>query len=112
MNAGTAQSLSLPPRLRHAPHGQAALLPRGHQRRQDGLRLAYAGGADRSTRSIVPAGLAPFAGPVIDIDRLGFFEHADCIVKRWEEYTGKKAILAGDGRGFSDMAEWRKKRAA
>jgi len=38
--------------------------------------------------------------------------YADCIVKRWEEYTGKKAILDGDGRGFSEVAEWRKKLAA
>jgi DNA modification methylase len=38
--------------------------------------------------------------------------YADCIVKRWEEYTGKKAILGGDGRSFSEVAEWRKKLAA
>jgi DNA modification methylase len=38
--------------------------------------------------------------------------YADCIVKRWEEYTDKKAILDGDGRGFSEVAEWRKKLAA
>jgi DNA modification methylase len=38
--------------------------------------------------------------------------YADCIVKRWEDYTGKKAVLDGDGRGFSEVAEWRKKLAA
>jgi DNA modification methylase len=38
--------------------------------------------------------------------------YADCIIKRWEDYTGKKAVLDGDGRSFSEVAEWRKKLAA
>ena len=39
-------------------------------------------------------------------------KYADCIVKRWEEYTGKKSALDGDGRTFQAVAEERLKVAA
>lgn len=31
----------------------------------------------------------------------------DVIVKRWQEFTGKTAVLDGDGRSFADMAPTR-----
>jgi DNA modification methylase len=31
-------------------------------------------------------------------------KYADCIVRRWQEYTGKQAVLNGDGRTFDDVA--------
>jgi DNA modification methylase len=31
-------------------------------------------------------------------------KYADCIVRRWEEYTGKKAVLDGDERAFAEVA--------
>jgi DNA modification methylase len=39
-------------------------------------------------------------------------KNADCIVRRWQEYTGKQAILDGDGRGFDEIAQERMKVAA
>src|SRR5260370_38193680 len=33
--------------------------------------------------------------------------YADVIVRRWQEYTGKKATLEGDGRTFGEIAEQR-----
>jgi DNA modification methylase len=30
--------------------------------------------------------------------------YSDCIVQRWQEYTGKKATLEGDGRTFDQIA--------
>jgi DNA modification methylase len=39
-------------------------------------------------------------------------KYADCIVKRWKDYTGKEAILEGDGRTFEAVAEERMKVAA
>ena len=30
--------------------------------------------------------------------------YADVIVRRWEDYTGKKATLGSDGRTFEDIA--------
>ena len=33
--------------------------------------------------------------------------YADCIVRRWQEYTGKQALLDGDGRSFDEIAEER-----
>ena len=38
--------------------------------------------------------------------------YADCIVSRWEEYTGKKSVLDGDGRTFAEVALERIKEAA
>jgi DNA modification methylase len=29
--------------------------------------------------------------------------YADCIVRRWQEYTGKRGVLAGDGRTFDEI---------
>ena len=39
-------------------------------------------------------------------------KYADCIVRRWQEYTGKKATLEGDGRSFDEIAQQRRKEAA
>jgi DNA modification methylase len=39
-------------------------------------------------------------------------KYADCIVQRWQEYTGKKAVLDGDGRTFDELAECRRSVAA
>ena len=36
-------------------------------------------------------------------------KYADVIVQRWQEYTGKKATLEGDGRSFDEIAEERLK---
>jgi DNA modification methylase len=34
-------------------------------------------------------------------------QYADVIVRRWQEYTGKQAVLEGDGRSFAAMARER-----
>ncbi len=34
-------------------------------------------------------------------------KYADCIVRRWQEYTGKTATLDDDGRTFDEIAEER-----
>jgi len=31
-------------------------------------------------------------------------KYADCIVRRYQEYTGKHAVLDGDGRAFAEVA--------
>jgi DNA modification methylase len=38
--------------------------------------------------------------------------YADCIVRRWQEYTGNRAVLEGDGRAFEEIARERLKEAA
>jgi DNA modification methylase len=38
--------------------------------------------------------------------------YADCIVRRWEEYTHKPALLGGDGRSFEEVRRERVKVAA
>ncbi|PWU03906.1 MAG: DNA methylase N-4 [Terriglobia bacterium] len=43
---------------------------------------------------------------LIEIDA----RYADVICRRWEEFTGKPAILNGDGRAFRDVAQERQKR--
>jgi DNA modification methylase len=35
--------------------------------------------------------------------------YADCILRRYEEYTGKQAKLDGDGRSFAEIAQERRK---
>jgi DNA modification methylase len=35
-------------------------------------------------------------------------KYADCIVRRWEQYTGNQAVLDGDGRSFEGVARERK----
>jgi DNA modification methylase len=35
--------------------------------------------------------------------------YADCLVRRWEEYTGKRATLEGDRRTFEEIATERGK---
>ncbi len=39
-------------------------------------------------------------------------KYADCIVRRYQEYTGKKAVLDGDGRTFEEIAAERLKESA
>ena len=39
-------------------------------------------------------------------------KYADCIVRRYQEYTGKQAVLDGDGRTFDEIAQERLKEAA
>jgi DNA modification methylase len=34
-------------------------------------------------------------------------KYADCIVRRYQEYTGKQAVLDGDGRTFDEIADER-----
>jgi DNA modification methylase len=38
--------------------------------------------------------------------------YADVIVRRWQEFTGKQAVLEGDGRTFDEIARERLKEAA
>ena len=35
--------------------------------------------------------------------------YTDCIVRRYQEYTGKLAVLDGDGRSFDEVAQERRK---
>lgn len=39
-------------------------------------------------------------------------KYADCIVRRFQEYTGKQAFLEGDGRTFDEIVQERTKEAA
>ena len=39
-------------------------------------------------------------------------KYADCIVRRYQEYTGKQATLDGDERTFDEIAQERRKEAA
>jgi DNA modification methylase len=39
-------------------------------------------------------------------------KYADCIVRRWQEYVGKQAVLEGDGRTFEAIAQERVRVAA
>jgi DNA modification methylase len=39
-------------------------------------------------------------------------KYADCIVKRWQDYTGKQAVLEADGRTFDEIAKQRLEAAA
>ena len=36
-------------------------------------------------------------------------KYADCIVRRYQEYTGNTAVLEGDGRTFHEIARERLK---
>jgi hypothetical protein len=38
--------------------------------------------------------------------------YADCIIQRYQEYTGKSAKLERDGRTFEEIAAERRKEAA
>jgi DNA modification methylase len=42
-------------------------------------------------------------GCLIEIDPL----YADGIVRRWQEFTGREAVLEGDGRSFAAVARER-----
>jgi DUF2924 family protein len=37
---------------------------------------------------------------------------ADVICQRWQQYSGKTAVLEGDGRAFAEVARQRQKKAA
>jgi DNA modification methylase len=37
--------------------------------------------------------------------------YSDVIVQRWQNYTGKKATLDGDGRTFEEVAQERRRAA-
>jgi DNA modification methylase len=39
-------------------------------------------------------------------------KYVDVIVRRWQQFTGKKAILDGDGRSFDELAAERREAAA
>jgi hypothetical protein len=39
-------------------------------------------------------------------------KYADCIVRRYEEYTGKQAALDGDGRTFAEVAQERRRESS
>jgi DNA modification methylase len=39
-------------------------------------------------------------------------KYADCICRRWQEYTGKQAVLEADGRSFEQVAQERLEGAA
>jgi DNA modification methylase len=39
-------------------------------------------------------------------------KYADCIIRRYQEYTGKQAVLEGDGRSFDEVARERQKESA
>ena len=39
-------------------------------------------------------------------------EYVDVAVKRWQDFTGQKATLEGDGRSFDEIAEERLRLAA
>jgi len=38
--------------------------------------------------------------------------YTDCIVKRWQDYTGRKAVLEGGGALFEEVSRQRLKQAA
>jgi hypothetical protein len=38
--------------------------------------------------------------------------YADCIVRRFQEYSGKSAMVEGDGRSFDAVAKERSKESA
>lgn len=38
--------------------------------------------------------------------------YADCIIRRWQDYTGKQATLEGDGASFAEVIKMRLKQAA
>jgi DNA modification methylase len=31
-------------------------------------------------------------------------KYAECIVRRWQEYSGKEAVLDGDGRTYAEIS--------
>jgi DNA modification methylase len=39
-------------------------------------------------------------------------KYCDVIIRRYQEYTGKRAVLEEDGRSFDEIAEERRKAAA
>ncbi len=39
-------------------------------------------------------------------------KYANCICRRYQEYTGKQSVLEGDGRTFDEVARERLKEAA
>jgi DNA modification methylase len=43
------------------------------------------------------------AARIMEIDP----KYIDCIIRRWQDYTGKQAILDGDGRTFEQLGKER-----
>ena len=39
-------------------------------------------------------------------------KYVDCTVQRWQDFTGKRAVLEGDGRTFDEISRERRKEAA
>ena len=39
-------------------------------------------------------------------------QYTDCMVRRWQEYTGKPAVLQSDGRCFDEVSQQRLKKEA
>ena len=39
-------------------------------------------------------------------------KYVDVICRRWQQYTGKQAVLDGDGRTFDEISKERKPEAA
>ena len=35
-------------------------------------------------------------------------KYADCILRRWQDYTGKQAVLEGDGRTYQEVHQVRR----
>ena len=48
---------------------------------------------------MIAAEKAGRAARLVELDN----KYVDVIVKRWQQYTGKEAILDGDGRTFSEI---------
>jgi hypothetical protein len=38
--------------------------------------------------------------------------YADVICQRWQQYTGKSAVLQAEGRTFAEISRQRRKKAA
>jgi DNA modification methylase len=39
-------------------------------------------------------------------------KYADCICRRFQEYTGKQVVIDADGRSFDEIAQERQKEAS
>ena len=57
-----------------------------------------------------------FAGPALAIRRAYLMEldppYCDVIVTRWQQFTGQRAVLEGDGQCFDEVAEERRAEAS
>lgn len=69
--------------------------------RVDGRVLDLFGG---SGSTVIGCEKAARSARVLELDPL----YCDVIVRRWQNFTGKKATLDGPGINFEETAEWRK----